>query len=317
MSSPLVTFVILGYKQEQYIREAVEGALAQDYSPLEIILSDDCSPDGTFAIMQEMAAAYHGPHRVILNRPPHNLGLSAHLDHAVKQASGEWIVIAAGDDISLPDRVSKHMQLATQYPEAHSIFLAAVAFGGGRSDNHVPLPGNRRVRYPETLKQNGGGYLGATHAARRTTWQVFGDLGPGITCEDWVIAFRSSLLGDVVCSNLPGVRYRLHEMSITSQIFGGKPYAHRLRAENNALMQFSKDLKIALRDKYIVESDGEGALEWLNRAIDSNRLIIDCYESNTTVRFALSCMRLLSSRKFVVGSMRRRFWVIRDAIRIA
>ena len=42
---PLVTFALFAYNQEKYIREAVEGAFAQTYAPLEIILSDDCSTD--------------------------------------------------------------------------------------------------------------------------------------------------------------------------------------------------------------------------------------------------------------------------------
>jgi glycosyltransferase involved in cell wall biosynthesis len=52
----LVTFALFAYNQEKYIREAVEGALAQTYEPLEIILSDDCSSDRTFETMREMAA---------------------------------------------------------------------------------------------------------------------------------------------------------------------------------------------------------------------------------------------------------------------
>ncbi|HUF60663.1 MAG TPA: glycosyltransferase, partial [Verrucomicrobiales bacterium] len=52
---PLVSFLLLAYNQEQYIHEAVEGAFSQTYSPLEIILSDDCSTDRTFEIMREMA----------------------------------------------------------------------------------------------------------------------------------------------------------------------------------------------------------------------------------------------------------------------
>ena len=36
---PLVTFALFAYNHEQYIREAVEGALAQDYPNLEIIIS--------------------------------------------------------------------------------------------------------------------------------------------------------------------------------------------------------------------------------------------------------------------------------------
>jgi glycosyltransferase involved in cell wall biosynthesis len=42
----------------------VEGAFSQTYSPLEIILSDDCSSDRTFEIMEEMAREYQGPHLV-------------------------------------------------------------------------------------------------------------------------------------------------------------------------------------------------------------------------------------------------------------
>ena len=51
---PLVTFALFAYNQEQHIREAVDGAFSQTYEPLEIILSDDCSTDRTFEIMQEI-----------------------------------------------------------------------------------------------------------------------------------------------------------------------------------------------------------------------------------------------------------------------
>ena len=54
-SPPLVTFALFAYNQEAFIREAVASALSQTYEPLEIILSDDCSTDRTFAIMQELA----------------------------------------------------------------------------------------------------------------------------------------------------------------------------------------------------------------------------------------------------------------------
>lgn len=103
---PLLTFALFGYNQEKYIREAIEGAFAQTYSPLEIILSDDCSPDGTFAIMQQMAAAYAGPHKVRAVQTPRNLGLIQHLLLRGREAEGEIVVVAAGDDISLPGRVA-------------------------------------------------------------------------------------------------------------------------------------------------------------------------------------------------------------------
>ena len=99
------TFILLAYNQEAYVAEAIAGALAQDYPDLEIILSDDGSSDGSFAIIEQAVRRYDGPHRVIASRTPVNSGLLAHIYHAVAKASGELIVVAAGDDISLPQRV--------------------------------------------------------------------------------------------------------------------------------------------------------------------------------------------------------------------
>ncbi len=104
-SRPLVSLILLGFNSERFIRAAIEGALSQTYQPLEIILSDDCSADGTFKIMKDMAATYHGPHAVRLNRCEENLGTFRHFLSAFKQCQGELIVQADGDDVSLPHRV--------------------------------------------------------------------------------------------------------------------------------------------------------------------------------------------------------------------
>ncbi len=104
---PPVTLFVLAYNQEALVRAAIEGAFAQTYQPLEIILSDDASPDGTFAVMQAMAAAYSGPHRVILNRNPANLGLTAHVSRVMQRATGAFVVQNAGDDVSHPERTAK------------------------------------------------------------------------------------------------------------------------------------------------------------------------------------------------------------------
>ena len=62
------TFVVIAYNQERYVADAVNSALAQTYSPLRIILTDDCSTDDTFRIMKDLAEKYDGPHEIILNR---------------------------------------------------------------------------------------------------------------------------------------------------------------------------------------------------------------------------------------------------------
>lgn len=101
---PLVTFAVFAYNQEQFIRQAIAGAFSQTYEPLEIILSDDCSSDRTFEIMQEMAASYCGKHQVRVRQNSHNIGTLDHLLMVAKEAKGQLLVVAAGDDVSLPHR---------------------------------------------------------------------------------------------------------------------------------------------------------------------------------------------------------------------
>lgn len=113
---PLVTFAVFAYNQEKYIREAVEGAFAQTYSPLEIILSDDCSTDRTFEIMEEMARAYEGPHRVVVRREPENCGTLAHVINVANLSNGNFLVVAAGDDISLPERTDLTISVMLSQP---------------------------------------------------------------------------------------------------------------------------------------------------------------------------------------------------------
>ena len=105
-NQPLVTFALFAYNQEKYIREAVEGAFSQTYAPMEIILSDDSSSDRTFDIMKELASSYQGPHTIRCNRNTPNLGIARHVNLINEMAQGELIVVAAGDDISVPERTA-------------------------------------------------------------------------------------------------------------------------------------------------------------------------------------------------------------------
>ena len=104
---PLATMLVMAYQQEATIEEAIRGALAQTYSPLEIVISDDASADGTWAAIERAVAGYGGPHRLVLNRNAANLGIGAHINRMVSLSQGELLFIAAGDDISLPQRCER------------------------------------------------------------------------------------------------------------------------------------------------------------------------------------------------------------------
>ena len=103
-TKPLVTFAIATYNQQGLIEEAIRSAFQQSYVPLEILISDDCSTDKTYDVIQEIVKSYNGPHTITLNQNPENLGIGRHWDQIGRAAKGELIIHAAGDDISLPFR---------------------------------------------------------------------------------------------------------------------------------------------------------------------------------------------------------------------
>ena len=94
----LISFYILAYNHENMIADAINAALAQTYSPLQIIISDDCSTDSTWEIIQKTVSSYNGPHKVEIRRNAVNLGISVHINALWKECSGEWIIASAGDD---------------------------------------------------------------------------------------------------------------------------------------------------------------------------------------------------------------------------
>lgn len=122
---PSVVMVVMGYNQENSIGYAIDGAFRQDYDgSLTLVLSDDCSQDDTFLIMQRKAAAYQGPHKVILNRNKKNLGYAGNLCHAISLVDSDLVCKADGDDYSFSDRVSVLVQAFGKYPQAKMVSAA-------------------------------------------------------------------------------------------------------------------------------------------------------------------------------------------------
>jgi glycosyltransferase involved in cell wall biosynthesis len=216
-AQPLATFAVIAYNQERFIREAVEGALSQTYAPLEVVLSDDCSTDRTFDIIREMAAAYLGPHRVVLNRNESNLGLGAHINRAVSISQGRFLVMAAGDDISLPQRTARLVDfMQSEGRDAFAVYSDAVLMSEtGETLKTLEYPLGRELATPAAFARRGlMGVPGFTQAFRREVFERFGPLHERLVHEDSVIPFRALLLGRIARIAEVLVRYRVSPGSI-------------------------------------------------------------------------------------------------------
>ena len=92
--TPLVTVYIPAYKAEETLEKAVNSALSQ-MDNLEVIIVDDCSPDGTFAVAQKLAEK---DARVRVFRLEQNSGAPCAMNYAFKQAHGQWLALLDADD---------------------------------------------------------------------------------------------------------------------------------------------------------------------------------------------------------------------------
>ena len=244
---PLVTFALFAYNQEKYIREAIEGAFSQRYSPLEIILSDDCSTDSTFDLMSAMLADYKGNHKIILNRNQENLGLAEHINKVMSLANGELIVGAAGDDISLSHRVEC---ISSSWVECkkrcHSIYSSYIEIDESSHQlGKICHPNFFLNRTLDEISASNSYVSGTSHAWSKQIFSTFGDLMPSVVHEDCTLPFRSKLLGDVLLIEEPLVLYRVN-VGVSASYVDTKKVEDEILIIDRNIQDYKQKLKDAL-----------------------------------------------------------------------
>jgi glycosyltransferase involved in cell wall biosynthesis len=243
------SIVLMSYNQEEYVAESVMSVLTQEGPPLEIILSDDCSTDATFEIMQKIVDAYSGPHRVILRRNDVNQGLIRHYRTVFELSSGDVIIVAAGDDLSLPDRavlirevfdttdawlVYSHATcIDTEGQEIPPMYLGAKLHQGADL---------------ETIAVATSLYVGATGAYRRELFQKYGQVTNPRALEDLIFGFRAALENRIRFIDRPLIRYRVGSGLTTwflraSAAEKRKAHVRKLRTQQAVLSQRRRDTK--------------------------------------------------------------------------
>jgi glycosyltransferase involved in cell wall biosynthesis len=92
------------YNEAEYLREALESLLAQQYQNFEILLSDNASADATAKICEEYAAK---DARISFTNHPENIGAMQNFTHLVHKAKGKYFFWAAGHDLWDPTFISE------------------------------------------------------------------------------------------------------------------------------------------------------------------------------------------------------------------
>ncbi len=239
---PLATLIVAFYKQEKFVEDTVAGALGQTYPNLEIIFSDDNSPDGTFEVLKKAVEGYQGPHKVILNRNEKNMGLVPHVNKLLfGLAHGEFIFLNGGDDVSLPGRVSAQMEYFQADPSVMAVTGSYITI-----DKEGKQTGEGRLEKDSLLRLDDRKYLqsdtfmtgGVALAIRKKVLDRFGMMGDCQT-EDSVLRFRAMLLGPTLRSAQVLLKYRVHGENISQDIrhFSTRKIAAQYRKDLDAVKE--------------------------------------------------------------------------------
>lgn len=224
---PLVSYCLFTYNQEAYVRESLEAALAQSYSPLEIVVSDDCSTDGTLAVIREVVASYIGEHRIILNVNEKNMGIGGHVSKVLLElSSGDFVVTVGGDDVSFPSHVEVANQRLQNAPEG----VGVVDFSCVTIDKKsIECPTIKTIGDASSVAASQVYHLSdylsmrtriATFAPgriiSRKLLDLFGPISNDCPTEDTVLALRGMLAGGVLRTTDVVIKYRKHDTGVSS-----------------------------------------------------------------------------------------------------
>jgi glycosyltransferase involved in cell wall biosynthesis len=114
-STPKVSVCVVTYNQEHYLRECLLSILTQETSfDFEVIVGDDCSTDGTRAIISEMTALY--PHRMKPLLHEKNIGPFPNLIATHNMATGKYVCHCDGDDLFLPGKLQRQADYLDEHP---------------------------------------------------------------------------------------------------------------------------------------------------------------------------------------------------------
>lgn len=209
-NKPLVSVIAVSYNHGKYMKEAVNSLLNQDYSPLEIIISDDHSTDDTFEIAKEIIGKYSGPHHIVLNQNSKNLGIGGNVSAALQLAKGELLVSADCDDISEPYRISRLVKLWQSQSHKPSLITSDAwdtALNG--IDLKVKKCGDlEEIRSVNEWTKKKPHFFGCTNMYTRELINKFGLLRANCGSTDQIMVLRAVLLKGALSLHEPLVHHR-------------------------------------------------------------------------------------------------------------
>jgi len=195
---PVVSAIIPTRNGERFLADAIESVLAQGYDPLELIVVDDGSTDGTAGVV--------GSYVSVRYVPQEHGGIGAARNRGVAEARGSLIAFLDSDDVWEEGKLRIQVGALERTASLSGVFGHVTEFldpalASGAATAHRPP----RQRFP--------GILPGTLLIRRQAYESVGDFGTEWRVGEWLDWYARAVEGGSRFEVIPEVvlRRRLHD----------------------------------------------------------------------------------------------------------
>jgi glycosyltransferase involved in cell wall biosynthesis len=283
------------FNYARYLPAAIESVLSQSYTDLELIITDDCSTDGSREIVERWRRL---DHRVVPVFHNVNRGLATARNSGLAVSSGEFVALCDADDVWLPDKLKIQMECFKGQPE-----LGVVHSDSAIIDGDGNLTGQRFSSLLHGKGQITSGNLFEALCKRnflcvptvilqREAMKYAGGFEENLrSLEDWVCWAKISRKYPFHYVDEALVQYRIHGTGLSSNPQGMA--SNRVKAFRFLLQSFS-DISPYLRSQMLY-SLGVSYLE-TSESREAARAFFDSIKANPLHlrSWARCCQSLLS-----------------------
>ncbi len=244
MTSSLISCIVPVFNGERYLGEALESILNQTYRPLEIIVADDGSTDGTAAVV----ARYRDRIRYFKQN---NAGAPTARNLGLSVALGEFVAFLDADDLWHPAKLTRQMICFQARPELDVCITHLQNFW-------VPELEKEKKRFQDhRLAEILPGYVTPTLLARKALFEKVGQFNPALRLGDGTDWFLRAAEHGAVMALLPDVLLyrRMHQANMSMQ----QESRRMTSSMQNALFQV---MKASLDRRRVQKQSGPALLEF-------------------------------------------------------
>lgn len=147
-NKPLVTVFICTYKKFEFLEEAIDSLFAQDYPNIELIISDDGSPNFDKDMIESLVSSAPGNIKKInIIHHKKNIGTVRNINNIIKESTGEYCICLSQDDIFYRNRTIS--EIVDFFTSSNALIVTSkrIPFTNSLDDSKQAIPRFKDYRY--------------------------------------------------------------------------------------------------------------------------------------------------------------------------